>query len=160
MAFYADLSHLAYFGEENADGLLAVGWLERSQDYAHGSVEKDFFRKLVELLVDPWQPVRAMGFHECSFCHFTGGPRHLSHEGTTVQLGAANLFVPADGTLYAAPSLIAHYVDAHDYAPPTGFCEAVLSCPPMRSMAYLRALRQNGPKGLIRGGIPRASSRT
>lgn len=31
------------------------------------------------------------------------------------------------GVGYAAPELIAHYVEAHDYLPPTEFIEAVLS---------------------------------
>lgn len=32
-----------------------------------------------------------------------------------------------DGVAYAAPELIAHYVEAHDYQPPADFTEAVLS---------------------------------
>jgi hypothetical protein len=31
----------------------------------------------------------------------------------------------ADGTLYAAPSLIAHYIAEHSYLPPGGFIEAI-----------------------------------
>ena len=54
------------------------------------------------------------------------------------------MFVPADGVLYAAPSLVAHSVDAHDYQPPAEFVRAVEACPPMRSMAYLRQLRACG----------------
>ena len=67
----------------------------------------------------------------------------------SVTLGAANLFVPADRFLYVAPSLILHYVDSHAYAPPKEFQDAVLECPEMRSMAYLKAVLANGPRGLV-----------
>lgn len=59
----------------------------------------------------------------------------------TISMGSTNLFVPGAAALYVAPSLILHYMDAHEYAPPAAFCQAVLQCPPMRSMAYLRAIR-------------------
>jgi hypothetical protein len=52
--------------------------------------------------------------------------------------------------LYAAPSLILHYIDAHEYAPPEAFCEAVLACPPMGSEAYLQAIIRNGPPEFAR----------
>jgi hypothetical protein len=32
-----------------------------------------------------------------------------------------------DGVAYAAPELIAHYVEAHDYQPPADFVDVVLS---------------------------------
>jgi hypothetical protein len=58
----------------------------------------------------------------------------------------------SDRLLAVAPSLILHSMDAHEYAPPAAFCEAVLACPPMRSMDYLRAILKNGPPGFTRGG--------
>ncbi len=107
--------------------------------------------KLIELLIDPWQPVVSPGVHRCDLCRLTGYPGTLVYEGTTIQVGTLNLFVPAEGFLYGAPSLIAHCIDAHEYAPPVEFQEAVMNCPPMRSMAYRRAILRNGPKVLILG---------
>jgi hypothetical protein len=43
------------------------------------------------------------------------------------------------------PSLAAHYILAHGYAPPPQFCEAVLRCPPMRSKEYFEAIIANAP---------------
>jgi hypothetical protein len=46
--------------------------------------------------------------------------------------------------VYVAPSLVVHYIDAHQYAPPDAFQHAVTSCPPMRSMDYFKAIRKHG----------------
>ena len=43
------------------------------------------------------------------------------------------------------PSMIAHYIDAHAYAPPAVFWEAVMKCPEMWSDAYAQALILDGP---------------
>lgn len=60
------------------------------------------------------------------------------------------LFIPADKTIYVCPELIVHYMNAHGYAPPDIFCGAVLACPPMRSMQYLKALKDHGGAQLLR----------
>ena len=128
--------------------LLAVGWLEPGHPYAKGEVSEAVFEKLVDLLVDPWQPFAAMGFHLCGLCRFSGGPGSLEYQGRRVDLGARNLFLPGEGVVYVAPSLILHYIDSHDYAPPEVFQAAALACPGSRGMAYLKALRANGPPDL------------
>ena len=55
-------------------------------------------------------------------------------------VGFKNVFVPADAKIYVAPELILHYIDQHGYAPPSEFQQAVLDCPTMRSIDYLRAI--------------------
>jgi hypothetical protein len=65
-------------------------------------------------------------------------------------LGQNNLFIPGDGLLYVAPSTIIHYIDSHDYLPPIEFIDAVLRCPRMRSMEYLKAIRKNAFPGLLK----------
>ena len=64
-------------------------------------------------------------------------------------MGVSNVYVPGNAVIYVAPSLVAHYVDAHEYQPPKEFMEAVLQCPPMRSMEYLRAIKSIGGSALI-----------
>ena len=72
--------------------------------------------------------------------------RHqIERDGLVVYFGATNLYVPGDGCVYVAPSMIAHYVDVHRYEPPAVFWEAVMNCPPMASETYKRALIANGP---------------
>jgi hypothetical protein len=41
---------------------------------------------------------------------------------------------------FVCPELVTHYMNAHGYRPPEEFCRAMLACPPMRSMPYLKAL--------------------
>lgn len=131
------------------DRLVAVGWLHPNYEYSRGDVARDFFDALFRLLSDPWQPVSFPGFHACEFCTFSGGPRTLEL-GTIgeVPIGWANLFVPANGCIYAAPSTIIHYIDAHQYRPPLEFQKAVMDCPRMRSIEYLKAIIANGPREL------------
>ncbi|GEN07190.1 hypothetical protein SAMN05443572_104186 [Myxococcus fulvus] len=133
-----DLEPISLPGLESPK-LRAVGWIERGFDHPKGDVTPEFMKALVGLLVDPWQPVTYAGIHRCTLCRFSGGPGQLTFEEQRVTLGVANLYVPGEeGVVYVAPSSVVHYIDAHEYVPPDEFQRAVLSCPPMRSMAYLK----------------------
>lgn len=151
MTYYPDLSRIP---EERRVTLVAVGWLDPSHRYDKGAVDERFVARLFDLLVEPWQPFAMAGRHPCGFCRFSGGPGVVAYSrgaGTnTVTVGAANLFVPGSDVLYMAPSLIVHYVDAHEYAPPREFSEAVLACPTMKTADYLKALRAVGGAKLLR----------
>lgn len=151
MSYFDDLSVWPLAGGR-IEALRAVGWLERGKAYSQGEVTEPFFESLIHLLVQPWQPFTPAGRHACSLCRFAGGPGQLGYKGTTVALGALNVFVPGEGVIYVAPSLVAHYVDAHEYQPPAEFMAAVLRCPPMRSMEYLRAMKSIGGSALIAAG--------
>src|SRR5262245_32939206 len=107
MAYYPDLSPCPYFGKKTADQLVAVGWLDNEHPYTKGNVSEAFVDKLIELLVDPWAPMYLLGYDECPFC---GQSYSLTHKETTIDVGARNLFLPGEGFLYVAPSLIAHYI--------------------------------------------------
>ena len=49
-------------------------------------------------------------------------------QGQENSLGSAEIRVKGkDGKVYAAPTLIYHYVAAHDYDPPKEFVEALLA---------------------------------
>lgn len=150
MSSFEDLSPWSFAGV-TSDVLKAVGWLEKERPYLKGEVTDRFFDALLQLLVQPWQPAVAAGRHACSFCRFSGGPAQIVFKGTTVTVGASTVYVPGDGVIYVAPSLVAHYVDAHDYQPPREFVDAVLQCPPMRSMQYLRAIKSVG--GSVLAGL-------
>lgn len=69
----------------------------------------------------------------------------IERDSLVIHFGANNLFVPGEGVVYVAPSMIAHYIDAHAYEPPAVFWEAVMKCPEMWSDAYGQALILNGP---------------
>ena len=78
-----------------------------------------------------------------------GRSRQIRYNDSTISLGSNNLVVPSDEEIYICPSLIAHYVDAHEYCPPFQFQRAIIACPQMRSITYLRLLRKHGVHKLV-----------
>ncbi|MCA9066976.1 MAG: hypothetical protein KDA96_28105, partial [Planctomycetaceae bacterium] len=133
MTHFADLSPCTYFPFDIGDKFTAVGWLESDHEYERGPVTEELVAQLTKLLVNPWQPCVTMGWHNCPFCRFSRGPRQFTINNTTIDMGISNLFVPAADTIFVAPSLIVHYIDAHEYCPPQQFQDAVHACPEMRS---------------------------
>ncbi|MFC8263325.1 hypothetical protein ACFUNF_38405 [Streptomyces sp. NPDC057291] len=98
-----------------------MGWLDRGKKYSQGAPPPS----LVEALKRMTRTHRAQqtrGFHFCPWC-----ASRLSYGGPDGPEGSAEIRVMGRGVVYAAPELIAHYVEAHDYLPPTEFIEAVLS---------------------------------
>ncbi|MGV3549715.1 DUF7919 family protein [Rhizobium sp.] len=136
MANFRDLERLATPSNETV--LFGVGWLSRDVKYPTGEVAPDFYAKLTELCRNPWQPFVAAGFHHCDLCQFDGA--RFKDE----------LYVPGQGHIFVAPLGITHYIAAHWYLPPPLFVQAVLDCPPMRSMDYKKKLLANGGRGLTR----------
>jgi hypothetical protein len=128
VAWFEDRSRCGYFGDQIADCLTAVGWLERGRAFTSGAVNADIYSKLLTLLNDPWQPGVSMGSHNCDLCLYEG------------QSGTKKLFIPASNFAFVCPELITHYMNAHGYRPPDEFCQTVLACPPMRSMPSMKAL--------------------
>ena len=151
MTHYADLAPCNYFTPNHDGKLLAVGWLSRWRRYSRGAVSDDVVARIHQLLVDPWDPDGFLGWHDCNFCRVTNGPRQLTLDNVTVHLGISNLFIPTVDRLFVAPSLILHYIDAHDYSPPQDFFDAVMACPDMRSMDYLKLIREVAPPALFSG---------
>ena len=138
MTWFSDLSPCGYFGELAAPSLRAVGWLESGRDYSVGKANRAIYDKLVALCKDAWQPSVFAGTHGCDLCQY----EPAAH-------GNANLFVPGNGHLFVCPVLVTHYMNAHAYLPPDEFCAAVLDCPAMRSVEYLKKLLANGGRLLL-----------
>jgi hypothetical protein len=111
--------------------------------------------RLAQLLQAPWEPGGFAGVQGCELCVAEQRPgiglgwTHDVIDGLHVRGGSANLFVPSprEPIVFAAPSMIGHYVVSHGYALPAGFAEAVLACPEMGSAEYLLANAERGPTG-------------
>ncbi|WP_431286251.1 hypothetical protein [Roseateles chitinivorans] len=138
MTSLKDLDRCTYLAGD-CEAILAVGWLGEDDGFPRGDVSPVFFEKLKALCADPWAPFAAAGSHQCELCQYDG------------PWFSTNLFVPFNGRIYAAPVGIVHYIAAHRYLPPQVFIDAVLACPPMRSMPYHKALLANGGRVLVRG---------
>jgi len=144
MVWYDDLENCDYFGDylgpEAANSFLAVGWLERGHDFTSGNIDKEIYDRLCELFQDPFQPGIFAGPHMCDLCQWQFSEKFG---------GVHNLFVPNGETIFVCPELILHYIDAHWYEPPASFCEAVMACPPIRSMDYKKLLLKSGGRVLL-----------
>ena len=104
------------------------------------------FERLVAFARDPWECMLFKGWHRCELCPpssdlFT----RFAWKGQPTPVGVANVFIPGDGFLWVAPSMIVHYIADHGYRPPDDFLAAVDACPPMKSSAYRAAIDAHGP---------------
>jgi hypothetical protein len=114
------------------DGLVAIGWLDPDQGFERGPVPPEFtaeLRRLCEAGVN-----RTRGFHACPMCPLPPSPQIPKPRMVASAMGDGEYIVGSaeirvegeDGTRYAAPDMIVHYVDAHGYRPPEAFIAAVL----------------------------------
>jgi hypothetical protein len=132
---YADLSPCR--AVSHAPEVLAVGWLAMGRPFSTGPVDRAIYRTLLQLCNDPWEPVDGGGWRECDVCQFDA-PQFKG-----------NLFVPYQGKVYVTPTSITHHIAVHWYQPPAIFLEAVMQCPPTRSIEFKRALQRNGGASLL-----------
>ena len=131
MAHFPDLSTETQIA--CAPFVRAIGWLSATAPYSTGDTPADFVDKL-RLLAKHWgASTSALGWP------VTGGPHTCEMCGAV--RAAGNFGVPAESILYVAPEMVAHYVEAHRYAPPEAFVEAVIRCPPPDTPEYARAVR-------------------
>jgi hypothetical protein len=131
MTYFSDLSPCTYFGRRHP-ALLAVGWLQRDQQYPVGDPGPQVYERLKEYRKGSWQPSVFFGGHTCDLCMYDGFYSHT------------NIFVPGHGVTYVAPEGIVHYVGCHHYLPPFEFSEALLNSPSAGSPEYFARLHANG----------------
>jgi hypothetical protein len=102
---------------------VAIGWLGAGEPFPRGPVSHDVLDHLrLAIRTQQWAVTR--GFHRCPFC---AEPQNAEHSGVEGPRGNAEVrFASSDArTWFIAPTLVAHYIDAHDYEPPADFLEAV-----------------------------------
>jgi hypothetical protein len=178
MAWYADLEPYPFRGE-TTNKLLAVGWLESKYAFPCSRQARAVIDQFAECVWTQGRhfPFGYLGFHSCSFCgdqseenwvrEHNGRWSYVGFEqstdiynGITTIMGAANIFIPGKTAVYIAPSLMLHYLDSHDYAPPSEFIDALAQCPPIGCEAYYQALEPVAPAWMrrwieYRGNKPR-----
>jgi hypothetical protein len=116
MSYFPDLSPYGYSGLA-LPGTVNIGWLEPPHRFPVGPTGQKFQDRL-RLFVRESFVNLTRGFHICPFC-----PR----SDFVANTGSAEIHVAGrSGRVFAAPSLIAHYVADHEYCPPTEFIEAVM----------------------------------
>ncbi|PWW56185.1 DUF7919 family protein [Actinokineospora spheciospongiae] len=103
-----------------------VGWLGPDAEIG-GPVDAEFAAALLRVVFHHKVNL-TRGRHRCPFCRarsvvadpVPGLPGERLHMGS-----AEAHFAGPDGTVYAVPTLIGHYVAEHGYRPPRRFVEAV-----------------------------------
>ncbi|VAW61655.1 hypothetical protein MNBD_GAMMA09-3855 [hydrothermal vent metagenome] len=119
MAYFKDLSVYSYSGEKKAENVRNIGWLDKRFDYSSGKVSSEVIKIIEIMLKNPQNIYR--GKHPCNLCAPPNDVRPLCSSGT----GEIRV-MGSDGIIYAAPTLILHYIIEHQYAPPDEFLKAVL----------------------------------
>jgi hypothetical protein len=114
--YFDDLSSFTAEHLGDPKQAVTVGWLENGYPFKTGPVPRPLLSKLRKLAEDPKNPM--WGFHECDIC--TTARRNRPQGNGEIHV------VSSDGTIYVAPTLIVHYIKAHNYLPPEEFIEAVL----------------------------------
>lgn len=122
--YFKDLTTYKYMDKEKS---LNIGWLKKGHFINTGEVSEEFIEKLWNYLRYPVQVCR--GFHTCDLCKNpkTGVPT-VEFNGKKRNVGYYEIRVwGKDGKVYAAPSLIVHYILQHNYKPPQEFINAVIA---------------------------------
>ncbi len=107
----------------------AIGWLDADHDYQKGASVGVFVERLWQLIetrnsqFDLHANV-VRGIHPCNFCG--EDICRMRSDGKRTMLGMSELWVPFQHRWFAAPTLIVHYVEQHEYQPPQDFVSAVL----------------------------------
>lgn len=113
MTYFPDLSEYKRFPRR--PGVLNVGWLDEAHPIAIGETTVEFQNALKDICNAPILLFR--GFHLCEFCE----------PGNQVQGNGQIRVEDQNSQVYAAPTMIYHYVTVHGYRPPREFIEAVLN---------------------------------
>ncbi|MCM1089239.1 MAG: hypothetical protein NC413_00180 [Muribaculum sp.] len=154
--YFEDLTTYAYHNEP--EDSLNIGWLERGHSFHKGSVPEEFMNKLWKYLRYPVRIFR--GSHICDLCEGAPIATHedivkaikkgiwpspwlkqdtniIEYKGQKRRVGYYELRVwGKNGKVYAAPSLIVHYILQHDYQPPQEFIDAVMDSEDVDSDEY------------------------
>ena len=138
MTYIPDLTPYDYHTFPRHPKLLAIGWLDSDATYSKGVVGQDIINRLARLTAKPVNLTR--GYHFCQFCKRElsdkYGEQHARGNGEIRVLGANDI-------IYAAPVLISHYVEKHQYGPPAEFLEAVSKLPEIAAkIAIIAALER------------------
>ena len=133
--YFPDLTPYAY-GLELEPDVLNIGWLSATHPFTTGPLDDRLTDALRQLARSPVTLYR--GYHRCEFCArppaFVGPKGMPTVETPPEILGNGEIRITGpDGTRYAAPVLILHYVTAHGYRPPQSFIEAAIAAAPQKT---------------------------
>lgn len=127
MTFFRDLTPYTYGHFNGSIACVNIGWLAFGQAYNTGPVSENMLAALWKYVRCP--AVQHRGYHRCDLCQPSPlRPISAIRNGESVQLGSAEIRVfGPDGRVYAAPTMIYHYLLNHQYSPPAEFVTALMT---------------------------------
>ena len=90
---------------------------------------------------------RTRGLHTCELCPpSVKQPFVVTRESVSITLGASEVrVISLQGVVFASPSLLWHYMEAHEYRPPDSFVDALLGGVDPDSVEFVNLLRELDP---------------
>jgi hypothetical protein len=143
MTYYVDLSDYTYHcAAFYRPGTKNVGWLASGHKFEKAEPTEAILNELWNFCKVSVAQMR--GIHECEFCSDEHS-YYAERNGEHLLLGTSEIRVfPKQGAIYAAPTLIYHYVMAHKYKPPDEFVRALVEGPAPPNQEYFDRLRELG----------------
>jgi len=142
MTYFADLTDYTYIpaGDAAHARTKNVGWLTAGHAFESAAPAEELLDRVWSFCTVSVAQTR--GIHQCEFC--PGKDVHRAErKGEKLLLGTSEIRVFAgEGCLYAAPTLIYHYVKEHGYKPPEPFIHALMSEPAPPAPEYFDRLAQ------------------
>jgi len=126
LMFFKDLAPYEYQVPRKVSNVLMVGWLGDNTEFERAEADVPFLNALRSLY--PSHQVNKMrGYHQCQLCH-TIKNKGVIEASIDVDLGSAELWIPSSdkSLIFAAPDLIIHYIETHQYSPPASYKQAVI----------------------------------
>ena len=132
MAYFEDLSPYRY-GSYPGKGAVNIGWLgDDREPFATGAVPIAVLEVLKDLVKAPVNEY--LGFYTCELCPIPDyfiindkASRKEWDQWETPRSGNGEIRLKGkNGIIYAAPVLIVHYIEEHQYLPPEEFLAAVM----------------------------------
>ena len=149
MAHFKDLDDYSYLDEEGHITSKCIGWLEKGISYDTGDVSEEVLDRVWEYC--QVSLMQSRGIHICELCDDEQGWTG-KRNGVELRLGSAEIRVfGEDGTIYAAPDLIYHYMRDHHYRPPEAFLEALMRSPRPASPEHIQQIERYRFDWFLRG---------
>jgi hypothetical protein len=126
---FEDRSNYSYYLKKPVNNVFNIGWLESDKEFSKGEVNKLILDKLAEILTSKNDvDVHVNWTRSLDPCALTGCTDiSMSNEGKEIFLGGSEIWLPSihKGNYFAAPSLIYHYIQEHEYLPPKEFLDSI-----------------------------------
>ena len=120
---------------------LNVGWLDEQYPFPQGEVAAEFITRLFSWCERPTNLYR--GHHTCQFCRRQAAVRSACDIVLPNGNGEIHVFASND-VVFVAPTLIGHYVAAHQYLPPPEFILAINARMPSSAVKRANRVRRLG----------------